>query len=56
MSSVVTSKLIEIVYFLIPVALIIGGIIFWENNFAKKVAKETLLPKEKLNTRINELK
>jgi len=39
MSSAFTAKLVEIIYFLIPTAILIASIIFWEKNYGKKEPK-----------------
>lgn len=42
MSPAVTQKIVDIIYFLIPVLIILAAIIFWEKHFGKKkIDKET---------------
>lgn len=45
MSAAFASKLTEITYFLIPLAIVIAGIIFWENSQKKKEPEAEQKPK-----------
>lgn len=54
MSAVVTAKLVEIVYFLIPAGIVIAGIIFWEKNYGKKAIKDPQPPEQNPRNRIKD--
>ncbi len=41
MSQAFTDKIVDIIYFLVPTAIILISIIFWEKNFGKSEAEKS---------------